>query len=152
MHETERCACITLDLAPLTVRALEEGYVQSTGSVVTISLSLHAQSGERTCAPLSDWLAPLRRSCQYTYRTLSSLNTTHMLVDRAASATEAQKPVMSILAAGLPFPKSPSMQMDESERGMARNSEQQEREERGWWSKRFHEVFAELSAQESVPC
>ena len=102
---------------------------------------------------LGDWLVPLRRCCQYTLGALSSLNTTHVLVDRAAaSATGTQKPVLSILAAGLPFPKSPSMQMDESERGMAGDSEQQEREERGWWSKRFHEVFSELSAQETVPC
>jgi hypothetical protein len=76
-----------------------------------------------------------------------------VLVDRAAAAaTGTQKPVLSMLAAGLPFPKSPSMQMDESERGLASDAEQQEREERGWWSKRFHEVFSELSAQETVPC
>lgn len=41
------------------------------------------------------------------------------------------------------------MQIEESERGLAGGSEQQEREERGWWSKRFHEVFSELSAQET---
>ena len=157
---SDRRTCITLDLAPLTTRALEEGYVQSTGPVVTISLSLpHARQrarisgsgggGERACAPLSDWLAPLRQCCQYTHRALSSLNTTHVLVDRAASVAGPQKPVLSILAAGLPFPKSPSMQIEESERGLAGDSEQQEREERGWWSKRFHEVFAELNAQES---
>ena len=150
----DRRACITLDLAPMTSRALEEGYVQSTGSVVTIALSLpHTQgarsSSERARAPLGDWLAPLRRCCQYTHRGLSSLSPTHMLVDRAASATEAQKPVLSLIAAGLPLPKSPSMQMEESARGLASGSEQQEREERGWWSKRFHEVFAELSVQES---
>ncbi|KAF8123547.1 hypothetical protein EV363DRAFT_1455343 [Boletus edulis] len=123
-------ACITLDLAPLTSRALEEGYVQSTGPVVTISLS----------RPRSQ-------------RALSSLHTTHVLIDRAASATAAQKPALSsILAAGLPFPKSPSMQIQESERGLASDSERQEREERGWWSKRFHEVFVELSAHETVLC
>lgn len=151
---SDRRACITLDLAPLAPRALEEGYVQSSGPVVTISLSLpHAQRGRSGVQqPLGDWLAPLRRCCQYTQGTLASLGTTHPLVDRAASATAAQKPVLSLLAAGLPFPKSPSMQIDESEQGLACNSEQQEREERGWWSKRFHEVFAELSTQEGVLC
>ncbi|KAG6372057.1 hypothetical protein JVT61DRAFT_8765 [Boletus reticuloceps] len=149
----DRRACITLDLAPLTSRALEEGYVQSTGPVVTISLSRPRSQAERASAPLSDWLAPLRHCCQYTQRTLSSLHTTHVLIDRAASATAAQKPALSsILAAGLPFPKSPSMQIQESERGLASDSERQEREERGWWSKRFHEVFAELSAHETVLC
>ncbi|KAF8429986.1 hypothetical protein L210DRAFT_3764630 [Boletus edulis BED1] len=149
----DRRACITLDLAPLTSRALEEGYVQSTGPVVTISLSRPRSQVERASAPLSDWLAPLRHCCQYTQRALSSLHTTHVLIDRAASATAAQKPALSsILAAGLPFPKSPSMQIQESERGLASDSERQEREERGWWSKRFHEVFVELSAHETVLC
>lgn len=46
------------------------------------------------------------------------------------------------------------MQIEESERGLVSDSEQQEREERGWWSKQFHEVFLELREQESsaVPC
>lgn len=144
-------ACITLDLAPLTVRALEEGQVQSTGAVVTISLSL-SQRARGEHVSLGDWLASLRRCCQYTLCAMSSLTTTNALVDRAraASDTDAQKPVLSILAAGLPFPKSPSMQIEESERGLASDAERQEREERGWWSKRFHEVFSELSKQEAV--
>lgn len=102
--------------------------------------------------PLSDWLAPLRHCCQYTLRALSSLSATNVLVNRAVSVMEAQKPVLSILAAGLPLPKSPSMQLEESERGLARDSEQQEREERGWWSKRFHEVFSELSKHDAAAC
>ncbi|KAG8215735.1 hypothetical protein J3R82DRAFT_7629 [Butyriboletus roseoflavus] len=155
LDEVDRRACITLDLAPLTSRALEEGYVQSTGPVVTVTLCLsraqHARSGERAAAPLLvDWLVPLRRCCRYTLRSLSSsLDTTSALVDRATSAAVTQGPVLSLLAAGLPFPKSPSMQIEESERGLAGDSEQQEREERGWWSKRFHEVFSELSERET---
>ncbi|KAF8552167.1 hypothetical protein OG21DRAFT_1604871 [Imleria badia] len=70
-----------------------EGYtVPATGSVVTISLSPLQVS-----QPAAERLA----------RTAASLSTTHMLVDRAASATEAQWPVLSILAAGPQFPQSP---------------------------------------------
>ena len=81
-----------------------------------------------------------------TARTKGGTHSASACVDqRAASATAVQQPVLSLLAAGLPLPKSPSMQMAELACG---GSEQQEREERGWWSKRFHEVFAELSVQE----
>ena len=147
-HVSDCRSCITLDLAPLTAHALEEGHVQPTGSVVTVSLSHCARSDEG--APLGDWLVPLRQCCHSTLRTLSSLSTTNTLIHRSLPDTDTQKPVLSILAAGLPIPKSPSMQIEESERGVASDSEQQEREERGWWSQRFHEVFSELSKHEAV--
>ncbi|KAF8834263.1 hypothetical protein BDN67DRAFT_1072748 [Paxillus ammoniavirescens] len=150
LDEIDRRSCITLDLVPLTCQELEEGHVHSSGPVVTIALSQCTSVGGRT--GLGEWLPPFRQCCQYTLKSLSSLSTKGFLVHGTTSEPEMQKPVLSILASGLPFPKSPSMQIEESQHGRVVDSEQEEREERGWWSKRFHEVFFELSKQDVPQC
>ncbi|KIK92676.1 hypothetical protein PAXRUDRAFT_561759 [Paxillus rubicundulus Ve08.2h10] len=150
LDEIDRRSCITLDIIPLTYQELEEGRVHSSGSVVTIALSQRTSVGGRT--ELGEWLLPFRQCCQYTLKSLSCLSTKGFLVHGATSEPEVQKPVLSILASGLPFPKSPSMQIEESQHGRVVDSEQEEREERGWWSKRFHDVFFELSKQDVSQC
>lgn len=61
---------------------------------------------------------------------------------------DTKQSVMSILASGLPLPKSPSLQMDEVKQGILGDATQLEREERGWWALRFQQVFRELQRQE----
>ncbi|KIY67037.1 hypothetical protein CYLTODRAFT_16755 [Cylindrobasidium torrendii FP15055 ss-10] len=52
--------------------------------------------------------------------------------------------VGELLGAGLPVPKSPSMQM---EMDLRSETEREEREERGWWSLRLREVMRDMSAR-----
>jgi len=54
------------------------------------------------------------------------------------------------MGAGLPFPKSPSMQIQAYNRRQRRRSDfsQAEREERDWWSFRFKQVFLEMQRDE----
>jgi len=99
------------------------------------------------CAILKEWLAPLRQCCQYALRSLSSPSAKSYLA-HASKESEISQSVLSILASGLPFPKSPSMQLQGVELGQAGDAEQQEREERGWWSLRFHEVLREIQGRE----
>ncbi|KAH7886686.1 hypothetical protein F5I97DRAFT_1028978 [Phlebopus sp. FC_14] len=151
--EIDRRQSITVDLVPSTAEELDQGRLHPGGPVVTISFSYRpsrASVAEASAGRvlLSEWLPPLRKCCQHTLKSISSLTTKGFAFHDATSDPDAQNPVLSILASGLPFPKSPSMQIEASEKGEASNSEQQEREERGWWSKRFHEVFIEMSKQD----
>ncbi|KAG2119448.1 Dbl homology domain-containing protein [Suillus clintonianus] len=150
--ETDRRSSISLDIVPLTAEELERGYANSKGRVLTVSLS-HGTSrssvseASMQCAVLKDWLVPLRQCCQHTLRSLSSPSAKGPLA-HASKESEISQSVLSILASGLPFPKSPSMQLHGVEQGQAGDAEQQEREERGWWSLRFHEVLREIRGQE----
>ncbi|KAG2048650.1 hypothetical protein BDR06DRAFT_1024322 [Suillus hirtellus] len=150
--ETERRSSISLDLVPLTAEELERGHANSKGRVLTVSLS-HGTSrssiseASMQCAVLKEWLVPLRQCCQHTLRSLSSPSAKSHLA-HASKESEISQSVLSILASGLPFPKSPSMQLHGVEVGQAGDAEQQEREERGWWSLRFHEVLREIQRRE----
>ncbi|KAG2136588.1 uncharacterized protein EDB93DRAFT_1330811 [Suillus bovinus] len=150
--ETDRRSSISLDLIPLTAEELERGHANSKGRVLTVSLS-HGTSrssvseASMQCAVLKEWLVPLRQCCQHALRSLSSPSTKSHLA-HASKESEISQSVLSILASGLPFPKSPSMQLYGVELGQAGDAEQQEREERGWWSLRFHEVLREIQGRE----
>ncbi|KAG1744927.1 uncharacterized protein EDB91DRAFT_168184 [Suillus paluster] len=151
--ETDRRSSISLDLVPLTAEEFERGHANSKGQVLTVSLS-HGTSrssvseASMQCAVFKEWVAPLRQCCQHTLRSLSSPSVKGHLAH--ASKSEISQSVLSILASGLPFPKSPSMQLHGVEQGQAGDAEQQEREERGWWSLRFHEVLQEIRGREVV--
>ena len=58
--------------------------------------------------------------------------------------------VLSIMASGLPLPKSPSVQLEEVAHGESGNPRQQEREERGWWSLRFQQVLREMQRRDAL--
>jgi serine/arginine repetitive matrix protein 2 len=62
-------------------------------------------------------------------------------VDLAADTKGA---VVALLAAGLPFPKSPSIHIEEEARGALAPGVAVEREERGWWALRFQQVLREM--------
>ncbi|KAG1824745.1 uncharacterized protein BJ212DRAFT_545251 [Suillus subaureus] len=152
--ETDRRSSISIDLVPLTAEELERGHANSKGQVLTVSLS-HGTSrssvseASMQCAILKEWLGPLRQCCQHALRSLSSPSVKNYLA-HAPKESEISQSVLSILASGLPFPKSPSMQLHGVELGQAGDAEQQEREERGWWSLRFHEVLREIQGREAA--
>lgn len=151
---------LTLDLLPLTVADLEVGHAQLCASVVSVSL-FHSPAGAGTemgvqsGSQLRDWLAPLRACCQHTLRAISSspfvggseLRFVHarkghvsrrrepLTMPQMETPTSVRAPV----GVGLVLPRSPSMQLGEG------SLAEEEREERGWWTKRFHDVFEELS-------
>lgn len=87
------------------------------------------------------WLVAFRKSLQYTIRTISNPLGARFI--DTSLQNETQKMNRSILACGLPIPKSPSLQFEDPKTG-ADDSKRQEQEERGWWSVRFQQVLAEL--------
>jgi serine/arginine repetitive matrix protein 2 len=61
--------------------------------------------------------------------------------------TDTKNSVLAILASGLPFPKSPSIHIEEASQGKAANDQAMEREERGWWALRFQQIMREMQRQ-----
>ncbi|KLO11978.1 Dbl homology domain-containing protein [Schizopora paradoxa] len=96
------------------------------------------------------WWRAFQRCCLSSIRSLSMpLHSGTYLLDGLSAEdnnTSNQQTVMSLVASGLPIPKSPSLQLAEPQttRSLA------EREERGWWSLRFHEVLRELQSREAL--
>jgi hypothetical protein len=80
-------------------------------------------------AVLKEWLVPLRQCCQHALKSLSSPSGKNYLA-HASKESKISQSVLSILASGLPFPESHSMQLHGVELGQAGDAEQQEREER----------------------
>ncbi|TCD70366.1 hypothetical protein EIP91_003718 [Steccherinum ochraceum] len=63
---------------------------------------------------------------------------------------DTQQSVAAIRSAGLPMPKSPSVQVQDLRTGAAGSAVDQEREERGWWSLRFQQVLGEMRRQDPI--
>lgn len=92
------------------------------------------------------------QSCSnFTTRSLSFPSNSEKYLAHGPGAdleTDTKNSVLSILASGLPLPKSPSIQIEEAILGDAPNGAQQEREERGWWTLRFQQVLREMQRRE----
>ncbi|KAF9072476.1 hypothetical protein BDP27DRAFT_1400887 [Rhodocollybia butyracea] len=94
------------------------------------------------------WLSAFQRSSQSTLRILSNPSFSHSggNFDRPNQLLEKDRRriLESILETGLPFPKSPSLQLaDESASIETNDATQMEREERGWWSLQFQQLLME---------
>ncbi|KAH7922416.1 hypothetical protein BV22DRAFT_1037488 [Leucogyrophana mollusca] len=146
---------LCLDLIPLTLEELEKGVVDTKATTVSVTLSPHKDNSlvgaSMPATLMSKGMSAFRQSCQYTLKSLSCPKSpTSYLVHACHSHpdSEDRRPVLSILASGLPFPKSPSIQLEEADHGQTYDAKQQEREERGWWSLRFHQVFGEVHKQD----
>ncbi|KAI0051283.1 hypothetical protein FA95DRAFT_309035 [Auriscalpium vulgare] len=145
---------IVLDLLPLDTVDLESGVVPDSTPVTSLTVTIPnlSSSGETLKdAALADirskWMSAFRQCSQHTLRVLSfpSLSGKHHVRGPNVDWEEdSRQSVMSILASGLPLPKSPSVQIDEVVQGHAGDERQQEREERGWWSLRFQQVLREM--------
>jgi serine/arginine repetitive matrix protein 2 len=100
------------------------------------------------------WINAVRRCHSHFLRSLSFPSHTGRFLSHGTGVdTEAdtKRSLLSILAAGLPFPKSPSVQIKEQEKGdVSFDDIQLEREERGWWTLRFQQVLREMQRSEAM--
>jgi serine/arginine repetitive matrix protein 2 len=97
------------------------------------------------------WLESLQASARYTIRSLSFPTHSGKYLAHGSNVdlqSDTKLSVMSLLAVGLPVPKSPSLQLDELLAGHEGESRNLEREERGWWSLRFQQVQREVQRLE----
>ena len=93
-----------------------------------------------------NWVDAFQKCCKTTQHALIPPKP---VVKRSAGNLNADthSSVMSILASGLPMPKSPSLRIEEQ---VATSRQVQEREERGWWTLRFYQVMSELRRRDEL--
>lgn len=99
------------------------------------------------------WLSAFQQCFRFTLR-LMSFPSHSKIYDLSFDVEEdTRHPISSMAASGLPFPKSPSLQLAETQYGKGNESSEYdasklEREERGWWSLRFQQVLREIYRQD----
>ncbi len=124
---------ISLQVLPVTdltiLRSKSVDIVSSSAGIATIYVSTEPDERAR-------WLEALERCKNSTLRLMSIPLGLEYDDDRLRRTV-----VDSLVASGLPIPKSPSLQLVGSEK-------RQEREERGWWSLRFREVLKDVVDRE----
>jgi hypothetical protein len=100
------------------------------------------------------WLSSLRQCCKHILRKLTFVT----YPDQGGSSSlgsdrilDTHLVVSSLTASGLPIPRSPSGNLPEtcSAGGDRAPGSSDEREERGWWSLRYQQVFREFQRQDS---
>lgn len=146
---------IILDALPVDVNQPNQALPVDNGSLVTFRLSVPSQqstSGSESEKPHTNqdikrsWISAFQRCFRYTLYTNSVPS--HPRYDHQLDlALDTHQTVASLLASGLPLPKSPSVQAAEMQDGRDNDPVREEREERGWWSVRFQQVFRELQRQ-----
>ena len=149
---------IALDLLPMDTEDLETGVIPDSVPVASVTLTIPPSSSSGKVfdsASLEDiaakWLSAFQQCFQYTLRSLSFPSHSGKYLAQGPNVdldVDSRQSVMAILASGLPLPKSPSIQIEETMLGIAGSIEQQEREERGWWSLRFQQVLKEIQRNE----
>ena len=141
---------IVLDLLPVDPENIATGRIPDSGQVITLSLSVPSVSSSEAqldMAGLSrlrnNWVSAFQECAGYTLRALSFPTESGKLAAPTPGLVWDSKPqtsVSAIVASGLPLPKSPSAQMAEQ----GADPTEQEREARGWWGLRFHQVLREM--------
>jgi hypothetical protein len=149
---------IELEVLPVDIDGLDKNSLPDKPPVL-LYLQLPASyplhwSEARADTPLhaarARWLAAFEQCSSFTLRSLSfpSHSGKYLAHGRDVDLElDTRRSVMSILASGLPLPKSPSLQMEESKYGGFGDLLKQEREERGWWALRFQQVMREMQRQ-----
>ncbi|KAK0187281.1 hypothetical protein F5146DRAFT_985383 [Armillaria mellea] len=124
---------ISLQVLPVTdltiLRSKSVDIVSSSAGIATIQVGTEPEERDR-------WVEALERCKNSTLRLMSIPLGLEYDDDRLQRTV-----VDSLVASGLPIPKSPSFQLIGSEK-------RQEREERGWWSLRFREVLKDVVGRE----
>ncbi|KAJ7577970.1 hypothetical protein C8J56DRAFT_1060654 [Mycena floridula] len=135
---------IALDLRPLNV--------QDTGlKLLYVALPRSEDSSsQRRDEETATWVSAFRRSLQFTLRTISNPTDSQCSTDffDLELLQDTQATMHSILTSGLPMPKSPSLQIQETQENDKPDNRRREREARGWWSLRFQQVLREMQRQE----
>ena len=148
--QTEEDGCSESVAAVLDLIPLNEELKMSSMCLTTVHTRLLLQSetqgqGEKRLSAqrqIEQWRSAFQRSSQSTLRSLS-----YPTVSDKMNYTKCQDPnhlMTPLLDAGLPVPKSPSVQVLDVKNGQQGDSMQQEREERGWWSVRFQQILQEM--------
>lgn len=133
-HLTESVA-LELDLIPLNEELKMSSMCLTT---VRARLLLQGETQEDLQRQIEQWRSAFQRCSRSTIRSLS-----YPTVSDKTDYTNCQDPkhlMTPLLDAGLPVPKSPSVQILDGQG----DSMQQEREERGWWTVRFQQVLQEM--------
>ena len=101
-----------------------------------------------TSMALEPWLLAFRQCSQSTLRRLTFPGYQDTCSDQLVDAHLA---ISSLISSGLPMPRSPSGQFAQIGGGKEESSRflGDEREERGWWSLRYQQVFREFQRQDS---
>ncbi|EAU83618.1 hypothetical protein CC1G_07991 [Coprinopsis cinerea okayama7 len=149
----------TLQLIP-TPRAVNTNGAASipastplTSAVVEIVLKSDSQegSGERTPASaelVESFSKALEQSTRHTQRLLSFSGFQDAANFRSDSSKDTWLTVSSLMASGLPMPKSPSGELPDLKYGQEdEEAKKMEREERGWWTLRYQQVLGEMHRQ-----
>lgn len=115
------------------------------------SLFIHLPDTQGSASQYSDarkrWWTAFEQCYHFTLRSLSfpAHSGKYLAQGQGTDQEEnTRQTVMSILASGLPLPKSPSVQIGEIEKNAAGDVALREREERGWWALRFQQTLHEL--------
>lgn len=122
-------------------------------SSVRISVDLENQSDGDRRERRRQWLASFEKCCRVTTLSLEfphRFDPHQGLTGFGGIENFDADRYQKAMGAGLPFPRSPSIQTQAYDRRQRRRSDfaQAEREERDWWSLRFKEVFLEMQRDE----
>ncbi|PIL34361.1 hypothetical protein GSI_03136 [Ganoderma sinense ZZ0214-1] len=136
---------LSLTLIPVRLEQLDTGLLADDTRVapITLCFPVGTSGGER-----QRLLDGLRKSQHHTFRSLSMPTLPGTLMEDLEIDT--RQSLVGILSSGLPLPKSPSIQFEEAQKGLRRDVADGEREERGWWTLRFHQVLRELQREETL--
>lgn len=140
---------LSLDCIPLNLDNIDSESFPDPAALYTVVLSVpdpnlrHSPSAPSGTSKLArtreDWLTTFQKSIEHTLRSLSFPTT----ASSSDLDLDTRQSIMNIISAGLPFPKSPSIQVDEVLMGVVKDDTMMEREERGWWEVRFQQVLRE---------
>ncbi|KZT20025.1 hypothetical protein NEOLEDRAFT_1245464 [Neolentinus lepideus HHB14362 ss-1] len=146
---------ISLDLLPVDVEQLETGEIPDDASLTTVRLVPEETSCEQGEAYTEEqWLAAFRQSSRHTLCSLSFPTHSGKYLAHGSGAdleNDTRQAVMSILASGLPMPKSPSVQIQDVPVAQEIHLGHLEREGRGWWAMRFQQVYREMRRTNVYP-
>lgn len=150
---------IDLDLIPVSdlqleqARADEDTWVTTPVSGIRMSVDLEHQGDIDREERRKEWLASFRKCWRATTLSLEfplRFDLHQGLAGFGGMENFNADKYQKAMGAGIPPPKSPSMQVQASNRRQRRRSDftQAEREEREWWSSRFKEVYLEMQRGE----
>ncbi|KAI5121536.1 hypothetical protein M0805_002596 [Coniferiporia weirii] len=137
----------TLHVLPMDTEQLESG-VPSDASAMSLFVHIpkNMSAGQKHQDARKRWWDAFEQCYLFTLRSLSfpahsGRYLTHGPGFNAEQEVNTRQTVMSILASGLPLPRSPSVQIKEFDE---EDAAVKEREERGWWALRFQQILCEM--------
>lgn len=139
---------VSLNLLAIGADNIDAGLMTEQSMVTNVELRYPSDmdAATREC-----WESAWKRCSNHTRRSLSFPSQSGRYLALGAGVdleADTKSSVLALLAAGLPLPKSPSIQIEEASTGSTTHGSQLEREERGWWALRFQQVLKEMQRRE----